>query len=555
MEPSARRHRGSSPLLPDGGESQQETERAGNGCPDRLLTDAIDTIQDLFFVFTFDGEMLTWNDRLPETTGYTDAEVAEMQPLNFVAPEQRVKIAGVIQSVVDEGEAQTEAHLLTKGGDRIPYEFWGSLLTDEAGDPVALCGTGRDITDRKRRRADLRAQAERVSTLNHINAVIRDVNDALVRATTRREIESTVCELLADARPYSFAWVGHLTVTGDRVEPRAAAGEAVGYLDDRPESSSDGTTAADAIRTGEVQVIQSIADDPDSAPWREAALEHGFESAAAIPLRYRETDYGVLCLYAPRPQAFAETEREVLTELGQTIGYAIAASEQRRALVSDTIVEVDLGFEPRGPYFLELAVESGASLELEGSIANPEGGVDEFFAVDADPDDVATVARAIGGRCTVVSRFETGGVVRVHPDRPSIAALVAHYGGVLRTATADGESGRASIELPAGADVRTVVETVADAYDGTELLAQRERERTSTRGQEFRDSFDEALTDRQQEVLETAYYAGFFEWPRDSSAEEVAELVGVTPPTFHEHLRRAERKLLGAYFESGPLTD
>lgn len=553
MEPPVSRVQDDRFVRTDGGEATRK--HMWGVSADAFLADAINTIQDLFFVFSFEGKMLTWNDRVNAMTGYTDEEIAEMEPLELIAPEDRERTMEVIEQVMSEGWGQTEAHAYTKDGDRILHEFWGSLLTDDDGEPVALCGTARNITGRRRRESELSSQAERLSTLNHINAVIRDVNEALVRATTRHEIEETVCQHLADAPPYSFAWVGNLTVTGSQVEPRAAAGDASGYLDERPSTVTEGMTAADAIRTGRTQVVQSVSDDPESAPWREAALEHGFESAAAIPLRYRETDYGVLCLYAPRSGAFAETEREVLTELGETIGYAIAAAEQRRALVSDTVVEVDLGFEPPGPYFLELAAQSGASLELEGAVENAEGGIDEFFAVDIDPETVVETATSLGGECTIVSRFEQGGVVRVHPDRPSVAALVAHFGGILRTAHASSEGGRTSIELPAGSDVRTVVETVAEAYPGTELLAQRERERTSTRGLEFRDSFDDSLTDRQREVLETAYHAGFFEWPRNSSAEEVAELLEVTPPTFHEHLRRAERKLLAAYFDTGPLSD
>lgn len=519
-----------------------------------LLGDAIDTIQDQFFVFSFDGEMLTWNDRVRETTGYSDAEIAEMDPLSFIAPDERAVIAEVIQEVIEKGQAQAEAHLYTKSGERIPYEYTGSLLTDDDGEPAALCGVGRDISDRKRREAELRDQADRLSTLNHINAVIRDVNEALVRATTRSEIESTVCDHLAAATPYTFAWLGDLTVTGERVEPRAAAGEATGYLDER-EAGADGVTAADAVRTGEIQVSQSISEDPESAPWREAALEYGFESAAAIPLRYRDTSYGVLCLYAPRAGAFDAAECEVLGELGETIGYAIATAEQRRALVSDTVVEVDLRFAAPGPVVLELAAESGATLDLEGAVEDATGTVTEFFAVEGDVDAVVEAAESLGGSVAVVSRYDAGGVVRVTPDRPSLAALAAHHGGVLRTAHASPTEGRASLELPAGAEVRTVVEAINNAYPGTELLAQRERERTSTRGLEFRDSFDESLTDRQREVLETAYHAGFFEWPRASSASDVAALLGVSPPTFHEHLRRAEEKLLTAYFDPTDLTN
>lgn len=52
------------------------------------------------------------------------------------------------------------------------------------------------------------------------------------------------------------------------------------------------------------------------------------------------------------------------------------------------------------------------------------------------------------------------------------------------------------------------------------------------------------LSERQQEVVETALEAGYYDWPRDADAEAVADVLGVTHPTFLEHLRKAEKKLL-----------
>ncbi len=57
------------------------------------------------------------------------------------------------------------------------------------------------------------------------------------------------------------------------------------------------------------------------------------------------------------------------------------------------------------------------------------------------------------------------------------------------------------------------------------------------------------LTDRQQEVLEVGYYAGFFEWPRETSGDELADLMGVTPATVHHHLRHGQQKLLAAFID------
>jgi hypothetical protein len=54
------------------------------------------------------------------------------------------------------------------------------------------------------------------------------------------------------------------------------------------------------------------------------------------------------------------------------------------------------------------------------------------------------------------------------------------------------------------------------------------------------------LTDRQQEVVTTAYRMGYFEYPRRSNASEVAEALDIVPSTFAEHLTAAQSKLLDA---------
>lgn len=59
------------------------------------------------------------------------------------------------------------------------------------------------------------------------------------------------------------------------------------------------------------------------------------------------------------------------------------------------------------------------------------------------------------------------------------------------------------------------------------------------------------LTDRQQEVLRTAYREGYFERPRDANATELAEELGISQSTFAEHLTAAQRKLFADVLEEG----
>lgn len=61
-----------------------------------------------------------------------------------------------------------------------------------------------------------------------------------------------------------------------------------------------------------------------------------------------------------------------------------------------------------------------------------------------------------------------------------------------------------------------------------------------------------ALTDRQQEALEAAYRAGYFDWPRESTAEEVADVLDISPPTLHAHLRKAEGQLFADLIDQEP---
>ena len=57
------------------------------------------------------------------------------------------------------------------------------------------------------------------------------------------------------------------------------------------------------------------------------------------------------------------------------------------------------------------------------------------------------------------------------------------------------------------------------------------------------------LTDRQREVVETAYGAGYYEVPREATAAEVASELGLDASTVVEHLQRVERNLMSHHLE------
>lgn len=54
----------------------------------------------------------------------------------------------------------------------------------------------------------------------------------------------------------------------------------------------------------------------------------------------------------------------------------------------------------------------------------------------------------------------------------------------------------------------------------------------------------DSLTDRQQEIVQTAYSMGYYEVPREASTDDVASEVDLDSSTVAEHLQRAEHNLL-----------
>ncbi|MBX0323244.1 PAS domain S-box protein [Halomicroarcula sp. F13] len=169
-----------------------------------------------------------------------------------------------------------------------------------------------------------------------VDSVVREVNQALVRADSRAAIERRVCELLSDAEPYTFAWVGRYDSASASIEPTNWAGGESSYLDDVTISADETATgqgpAGRAFRTGEIVVSQNVSEDPSFEPWREQALAHGFRAAAAVPLSYDGDWYGLLVVYADRPRVFDESERSLLAELGDDVAHAMQARDAEAAL-------------------------------------------------------------------------------------------------------------------------------------------------------------------------------------------------------------------------------
>ncbi|MFB6176972.1 MAG: bacterio-opsin activator domain-containing protein [Halobaculum sp.] len=151
-------------------------------------------------------------------------------------------------------------------------------------------------------------------------------------------------------------------------------------------------------------------------------------------------------------------------------------------------------------------------------------------------------------RTRVIDDGEDGGSVEVALGGETPVVAVSSLGGTIQSVSAEDGRGTLVVELSPSEDVRRISETIKRDFSA-ELVAKQERERSVTTERDVRDELGDRLTDKQREALRTAFYADYFESPRGSTAEEVADSLGVTAPTVLYHLRAGQRKLLSSFFE------
>jgi PAS domain S-box-containing protein len=128
-----------------------------------FLEQSIDTLDDLFYAFSPEGNLLRWNGRVVEVSGYTDTELESMGPTEFFPEEQRDRIAAAVQAVFEDGNVNVEADYLTADGERIPHEFTGRRLTGPDGELLGFVGIGRDISQQRANQHQLRRRTERLA--------------------------------------------------------------------------------------------------------------------------------------------------------------------------------------------------------------------------------------------------------------------------------------------------------------------------------------------------------------------------------------------------------
>jgi hypothetical protein len=273
---------------------------------------------------------------------------------------------------------------------------------------------------------------------------------------------------------------------------------------------------------------------------------------AAIPVVHGETDYGALVVRADDRGVFEDPERTLLADMGRRVGLTITATERRQLLFGDTVVTLTFTYADEDAVLVDLSASLGCTLDLEGVVTADAHSLLCFLTVTGAPAEriLEWIARADGlGDARLIRSYDDGGLLEVVIEGDSPALPLTERGGSVSDVRAEDGTARLVAEFAPNVDVRALVESLQREFPTVELRSKQEVTPTEQTPTGFRESIDDRLTEKQQSVLRAAYHAGYFEWPRGSTAEELAESMDVSSPTLHNHLRRAQQKLLSAFFD------
>jgi predicted DNA binding protein/GAF domain-containing protein len=410
------------------------------------------------------------------------------------------------------------------------------------------------LETRRARRRELERQRDELATLNQINALVEDTIGALVGAATRDEIEATVCERLAGSTFYTDASIVERGSTPSEFVVRSGSSDESAFLPDDEAAIRSPNAVATAIEERTVQVVPTPEETDRPADGARSDVAAGAGARLVVPLVHADTVFGALVVRATGPDAFSDREQAAFETLGRVVGFVINATNNRLLLLGNTAVELEvaLGSSDSDAWFLSAADRIDGAIEIEGVVPTDGGALIEYVTVTDVPDGVAPGAlRDVPAIRDVRVLTDDGDrwvlECAVRDGDADLGAMLA-YGATVRSARAADGVGTVTIRFPSTASPRDAMAVVRESFPTAELVAKRVVDVSDRSVATIRQRIADRLTDKQSTALRAAFLAGYYDYPRETTAEELAGSLDIASSTLYQHLQAAHRKLLGTVF-------
>lgn len=491
-------------------------------------------------VVIVDGSVRFSNDRLTDLMGIDRTTLLEQNFVEFlVHPDDRNIVRASIQGSEPNatGNPVREARFVTEAGKVLDCEYTVRSVPFETRSANLI--SIRDVTSRKNRERNL----EREREINRI------VQRAIVESRSHEGLQSEITDVLYETG-YDLVWIGESEES--KIYPQTIRGDER-YIENLQSSiASDEHSSEPSLvtaRTGKPQFTDDF-EEMFSTEWRDIALDRGYRTGAAIPLRFDEVSYGILAVYHQDPHRLDEEERTLLLELSETLGFALQHIEVKKSLSSTNIVNVELELTDPNYYLLDILSTvntdvSDGKVVVEGThpydekeviqyVKLEEVSVDRFREIAEDHPAVTHTA--------IIDVSDSARIqVALLDTVPEL--LLTSFGGIVESTLVTPAGVKLRFALPSRSELGTVVAAIESEFGTVSVRSAVNAER-SDRHPNLQSAIQMAnLTDKQSMALRAAYHHGYYEQPRKSSAKDIAESLGVVHSTYLQHLRVAQQKV------------
>ncbi|NVB79943.1 MAG: GAF domain-containing protein [Kofleriaceae bacterium] len=296
----------------------------------------LDAAQAITHVGSWEWDMatgvVTWSDELYRIYGMSP----QSQPITFDAfiaslvPSERERIRTEIAGAVERGgRFSYREQIVRPDGTIRVLDTVGEVVADDAGKPIGLIGTCRDVTDeemlsRTRQRAErVRAGEREALELLASGAPLEDVLTVIVKMIEELTPWALASILLLDDGKLRHGAAPHLPVEYNRAIDGAQIG---------PKAGSCGTAAY----RGEAVFVANIETDPLWIGYRHLVEPYGLRACWSSPIKSAEGGVvGTFALYFREPVEQTALPRDLVARAAHVAGIAIERrqlDDQLRAL-------------------------------------------------------------------------------------------------------------------------------------------------------------------------------------------------------------------------------
>jgi PAS domain S-box-containing protein len=153
--------------------SRQETVEAERQL--RLLAFTLNCAKDAFVITDLRNSVLYINQAFIDTYGYTETEILGKDVMIIRSPNVQAELSERIRQGTRASGWSGELMNRRKNGEEFPVELWTSTVRNDHGEPVALVGVAREITERRRTEDQIKASlAEKEVLLKEIHHRVKN---------------------------------------------------------------------------------------------------------------------------------------------------------------------------------------------------------------------------------------------------------------------------------------------------------------------------------------------------------------------------------------------